>query len=200
MAGVLGRKGRGRLSNIQLLPRECESIVAWAAQELQANARSQTDIYGEFVGRLEALKAEYRGELEFTVPSFTGFNRYSQKLAEFANEITSAREMAQAIGQHVDAEGEDDLTRIAAMAIKSLVTNIMVARGSKGLDPKGAANLATALRAAAQAEGVSTARRQKVEAEFAKDVDKAVDQVAKVKGLTAETAEAIKSQILGVRS
>ena len=59
-------------------------------------------------------------------------------------------------------------------------------------------SLANALRAACQAQGVSTMRRQKVEKEFAAKTKEAVDKVAKVKGLTAETADAIKSQILGV--
>jgi hypothetical protein len=60
--------------------------------------------------------------------------------------------------------------------------------------------LAAALKSAMQAQSVSTARRQKVESAFAKDVEKAVDTVARQKGMTAETAEAIKAQILGVRS
>lgn len=192
-------RGRGRLSNIQLLPRECEGIVAWAAQELQNTDRTQTDIYREFHEKLEALKAEYRGELEFTIPSFQAFNRYSIRLATFAAEIEQAREMTKAIAQRFDAEGEDDLARMGAMAIKSLVTNIIASRGSKNIAPKEAAELASALRAAAQAEGVSTTRRQKVEKEFAKDVETAVDTVAKQKGMTAEVAEAIKVQILGVR-
>lgn len=193
-------RGRGRLSNIQLLPHECEAIVAWAAQELQKNDRTQTEIYQEFHGKLEALKAEYRGELEFTIPSFQAFNRYSIRLATFASEIEQAREMTKAIAQRFDAEGEDDLARMASLAIKSLVTNIIASRGSKDIKPKEAAELGAALRAALQAEGISTARRQKVEKEFAKQVDDAVTNVARVRGLTEETAEAIKAQILGVRS
>ena len=193
-------RGRGRLSNIQLLPRECEGIVAWAAQELQNTDRTQTDIYQEFHTKLESLKAEYRGELEFTIPSFQAFNRYSMRLATFAAEIEQAREMTKAIAQRFDAEGEDDLARMGAMAIKSLVTNIIASRGAKNIAPKEAAELASALRAAAQAEGVSTTRRQKVEKEFAKGVEDAVETVARQKGMTAEVAEAIKAQILGVRT
>ena len=61
-------------------------------------------------------------------------------------------------------------------------------------------NLANALRAATQAQGVSTTRREKVEKKFAADVGKAVETVARAKGLTAETVEAIKAQVLGVRT
>ena len=193
-------RGRGRLSNIQLLPRECEGVVAWAAQELQNSDRTQTDIYQEFYIKLEALQAEYHGELEFSIPSFQAFNRYSMRLAVFAAEIEQAREMTKAIASRFDAEGEDDLARMGAMAIKSLVTNIIASRGSKNILPKEAMSLANALRAAAQAEGISTARRLKVEKEFADKVEETVETVAKVAGLSQERAAEIRKQVLGLRS
>lgn len=198
MAGA--RKGRGRLPLIRLLPRAAAHIVAWAAQELQNLDRTQTDIYEEFYGKLEALKREHRGELEFDIPSFQAFNRYSTELATIANRMEEAREMAQAIAQRFEASEEDDLTRIAAMAIKSLVMEIVVKKGKAGVDPKDAAALGTALRAASQAEGVSTARRQKVQKEFSAGVEQAVETAVREKGMSAETAEAIKAQILGVKS
>jgi uncharacterized ferredoxin-like protein len=45
------------------------------------------------------------------------------------------------------------------------------------LDAKGAMQLAAALRAASQAQGVSTVRRQKVEKEFKEKVGQAVDMI-----------------------
>ncbi len=73
----MARKGRGRLSSIQLLPQECNQVVMWAAAELQDSSRTQLEIYKEFSGKLEELQRESRGELEFTIPSFSSFNRYS---------------------------------------------------------------------------------------------------------------------------
>ena len=60
--------------------------------------------------------------------------------------------------------------------------------------------LAAAFKSAVQAQRVSSDRRSKLEKEFEGKVDAAVEAVAKTKGLTAETAEAIKTQILGVSS
>ncbi len=196
MSGAV--RGRGRLSSIDLLPREAESIVAWAVQELAARERTQVDIYGEFVTRCQKLMGEYRGEVDFDIPSFSSFNRFSMRKAALARRLEDTREMAKAMGERFDAAGSDDLTRIAAEAIKSLVFELVTAGGEAGFDPKEAMQLATALKQAAQAQGVSTARRQKLDAEFAAGVEAAVDKVAKVKGITAETAEAIKAQILGV--
>jgi len=194
------RHGRGRLSGIEQLPPECDEIVAWAAQALQDRERTQLDIYEEFFNRLNALKREHRGELEFAIPSFSAFNRYSIRLATMTARLNEAREIAAAISQRFDAEASDDLVLIASEAIKTLVYELVTDTGRSGLDPKGAMQLAAALKSAMQAQSVSTARRQKVEAEFAKDVEKAVDTVARQKGMTAETAEAIKAQILGVRT
>lgn len=194
------RAGRGRLSGIELLPEEATPIIVWAADELRKRDRSQLDIYQEFYVKLEELQHEHRGELEFSIPSFSAFNRHAIKLATLSRRLDETREIAGALAKNFDAGASDNLTLIAAEAIKALVFETLTAAGEHGVDPKGAMQLAAALKSAMQAQDVSTARRQKVEAEFAKDVKKAVDTVARAKGMSAETAEAIKSQVLGVRS
>ena len=196
----MGRRGRGRLSGIEQLPEEADPIIAWASEELRNRDRTQQEIYEEFFLKLQQLQAEHHGELEFSIPSKSAFNRYSIRLATMTRRLEETREIAGAISKRFDAEASDDLTLIAAEAIKTLVFEVLTAAGESGVDPKGAMNLANALRAATQAQGVSTARRQKVEKEFGEKVDDAVKQVAKVKGLTAETAEEIKAQILGVKT
>lgn len=185
---------------MELLPDEATPIIAWACSELRDRDRTQTDIYQEFYAKLEALQREHHGELDFVIPSFSAFNRHSIRLATLARRLDETREITGALAEKFDAGASDDLTVIAAEAIKTLIFEVLTAAGESGIDPKGAMNLANALRAAAQAQGVSTARRQKVEKEFAGKVEEAVETVAKVKGLTAETAEAIKAQILGVKS
>jgi len=190
--------GRGRLSSIQLLPEPCAPIVAWASAELNKNDRTQTDIYKEFVDRLEALQAEFRGELEFDIPSFKSFNRHSLRLAEVTARMNDVRQIVSSLSKSYDPEDSDQLTIIASEAVKSLVMEIYASRGEKGLDPKGAMALANALRAASQAQSVSSARRQKVEAEFREKATEAVEKVAKAKGISDEGAQSILDQILGV--
>lgn len=191
--------GRSRLSGIELLPEECGPIVTWAADQLQDRDKTQTDIYQEFYVKLEALQKEHRGELEFTIPSFSAFNRYSIKLAVMSNRMNQTREIASTIAAKFDAQASDDLTLIAAEAIKTLVFELLTVGGEAGMEPKDAMSLANALRAATQAQGVSTARRQKVEKEFGEKVTEAVQAVAKAKGMSTETSDAILGQILGVQ-
>jgi hypothetical protein len=193
-------RGRGRLSGIELLPPEADEAVAWAAAELRGRDRTQTDIYGEFVGKLEALMAESRGELEFAIPSFSAFNRYSIKLSTVTRRLEETREIAATISEKFDAKASDDLTLIAAEAIKTLVFEVLTAAGDAGIDPKGAMQLAAALRSATQAQGVSSARRAQVEKDFAAKAEAVLDKVAHERGMSAETAEAIKARILGVRT
>lgn len=194
----MARQGRGRLSAIEQLPPECDHIIVWAAGELRSRDRTQKEIYEEFYLKLEELQRDFHGELDFKIPSMSAFNRYSIKQAHLTRRLEDTRAIASSIATNFDAEASDDLTLIAAEAIKTLTFEILTDAGESGIAPKDAMSLANALRAACQAQGVSTQRRQKVEKEFATKTKEAVDKVAKVKGLTAETAEAIKSQILGV--
>ena len=118
--------GRGRLSNIELLPEPCAPEVEWAAVELQKRERTQTEIYSEFVSRLEAIQREHRGELDFVIPSFTAFNRYSLNLARMTQRINQTRDIASTLASKFDAEASDDLTLIAAEAIKTLIFELLV--------------------------------------------------------------------------
>jgi hypothetical protein len=196
----MAQKGRGQLSAIERLPKECQPIITWAATALQDRERTQTEIYQEFFAKMQALQAEHRGELEFTIPSFSAFNRYSIKLAVMTRRLEDTREIAATISKRFDAKSSDDLTLIAAEAIKTLVFELLTDTGESGMAPLGAMQLASALKMATQAQGVSTARRQRVDEEFKTKVNDAVEKVAKVKGMSAETAEQIKAQILGVKA
>ncbi|MBP1852697.1 DUF3486 family protein [Rhizobium halophytocola] len=196
----MARKGRGRLSGIELLPEECAPVVAWAAGALQKRDVPQTEIYSEFVSRLEGIEREHRGELEFRIPSFSAFNRYSVKLALMTSRINQASEIAGTLAEKFDAGDSDDLTLIAAETIKTLIFEILTNAGEAGIEPKDAMALANALRAATQAQSVSTQRREKIEKDFATKAKAAVQTATKAKGLSQETATSILSEILGVKT
>lgn len=191
-------KGRGRLSSIQLLPPECSHVVMWAAAELQESARTQLEIYQDFVTKLEEVQRQSRGEVDFKIPSFSAFNRYSIALDAMTRDLNETREMAAAIAGTLDAKESDDLTIVAVEAVKSLVFTLLRTRRGK-IDEKGAKALADALRSAAQAQGVSTARLQKVQAETKAAAKAAVAAVVKAKGITEEGAIEILDKFLGVK-
>lgn len=200
MADSQPSKGRGRLSSIDLLPREVDDIVAWAADELGNRDRTQLDIYEEFVARLERRMADYRGEIEFPIPGLRSFNRHAMRLSRMSRMLDQTREIASVLAAKYDPKTSDELTVLTAETIKSLVLNMIhAAEGEISLEQaKDVKMLADALRSAMQAQGVSSERRRKAEAEFEAKVKEAVTTVGRTKGLSAETVEAIQSQILGV--
>lgn len=189
--------GRGRLTSFDRLPPECDALVSWAASELADRDKTQTDIYAEFVGKCEALLAEHRGELEFTIPAFSSFNRFSVRQARLSRRLDQTREIVAVLAEKHDAKASDDLTVIAGEMIKSVVLH-MLGDASDGIEAKELKALADAFRAAQQAQNMSSERRTKEDAKLKARVNDAVDTVARARGLTGETTEAIKKQILGL--
>lgn len=194
----MSSKGRGRLSSIDLMPAEADGIIQWASRELAARERTQTDIYSEFVTRCEQLMAEHRGELEFRIPAFSSFNRYSIRQARLTRRLDQTRAITTALADRFDPTESDNLTIMAAETVKALVLQMLGEVDEDSIDARSVMQLATAFRQAVQAQSISTDRKIRAEAAFAEQVDEAVTAVARTRGLTAETAEAIKSQILGV--
>lgn len=189
--------GRGRLSSFDLLPPEANGIVAWAALELADRDKTQTEIYAEFVTRCQSLMAEHRGELEFKIPAFSSFNRYSLRQARMSRRLDQTREIVNVLSQKHDAKTADELTIIAAEMIKAAVL-YATGDGEDVMAGKELKALAEALRAAQAAQNMSTTRKAKEAEQLQARLGEAVEAVAKAKGLTAETAEQIKAEILGV--
>ncbi|WP_370269222.1 DUF3486 family protein [Nioella sp.] len=191
-------RGRGRLSSFDLMPPEADGIIAWAAQELSDRERTQTDIYAEFVTRCEELMREHRGELEFSIPAFSSFNRYSMRLARLTRRLDQTKAIVSTLAEKFDPADADNLTVMTAETVKALVLTMLSETDEDEIDAKSVMQLAAAFKQAVQAQSISTDRRRKAEADFQTRVEDAVQTVARAKGLTAETTEAIKSQILGV--
>lgn len=188
-------RGRGRLSGLETLPEAAEPILAWAAEELAARKRTQLDIYAEFCDRLRGLAAETGQDIP--CPSLSAFNRYSMRLHRLGRRLAETRDLVAALAERFSPEASDDLTVIAAETIKAAVLH-MLADADGDMEAKDAMLLASALRQAMQAQAVSTERRARAEAAFAQRVEGAVAEIAAARGLTAETAAAIRAQILGV--
>ncbi|OCJ64002.1 hypothetical protein A6U96_09370 [Agrobacterium tumefaciens] len=187
-------KGRGRLSNIKLLPQECSDIVIWAAGELQANQRTQLDIYQEFVLKLEERQRESRGELDFKIPSFSSFNRYSIDLDATTREMNEAREMATAVLSGLDHDDGDSITKFVGEALKAAVMAMLRAQKGK-LNSKNLNELASTMRMVTIAQATSATHRQKLEAELAAKTKETVEEVGRKAGISQETLDEISRRL-----
>lgn len=190
------RTGRGRLSSIELLPPEAQPIVDWALQELRARKHLQIDILDAFNVKLKRLSKDTGQEI--APISLSAFNRYSLRLARTGRRLEETREIANALTERLQPGDTDDLTILVSEAIKTLVFELLEDEEAD-ISTKGTMELARALQAAVSAQNISSDRRQKVEKEFADKAAKAIDKVAKAKGLSADTVDQIKAQVLGIR-
>lgn len=199
-------RGRGRLTGIDLLPPECDDVIRWAVQTLAERKRHLTDIYREFKEKLIALQGEQG--IDFDIPSFQAFHRHSVKLADMDRRLEQTREIAAALSERMDAAGSDDLTLIAAEAIKTLIFETLQTAGEAGLSPKGAMELANALRAASAAQVTSSTRRQrleaeekakKIEADMKAKAEAALDVLSNEPGVSKEAIARARREFLGVR-
>ena len=203
----MSNKGRGWLSSIDKLPEECQPIVRWASKELANLDRTQVDVYREFKEKLIALQGEQG--IDFDIPHFRSFSRYSVRLASLSKTIEQARQIATTLSDRFDAAGSDDLTIVAAEAFKALVLDAaMMAMGDGGLTSKAANEFSGAIKNLAIAQAASANRRlkleaeektRKVEAEMKQKAEAALNMLENEPGVSAAAIRRAKEKFLGVR-
>ena len=183
---------RRRLGRIDLLPEECRDLVEWAARELAQRSRTQADILEEFNAQLKVI--------DRAIPpiSPSGFNRYAIRLATMTQRLGEARRIARALAGQFNESASDDLTIIAAEAIKTLVYEMLTAAGTGGMAAGDAVRLAGALRAAVQAQQISTTRRAALEKELKGRMLDAVERIGGEAQIRPETLARIREQVYGV--
>ena len=178
---------RGRLNSLDLLPDEAQDDVLWAIGQLNQRERTQSDILFELNDRLEAKGIEGI--------SRSAFNRASMRLSARARRISERQQIYAGIAEQLtpDAVGKTDV--ILAEFLKTLIDELL--DGDK-LTPKNAMELASAYRAIIGGQRQSIEMRRELQAEFDKKASKAIDEVAKVRGLTDETTNIMKTR-LGIK-
>lgn len=191
--------GRGRLSSIEMLGEDYEDIVFWAGAELRKREHLQVDILEEFNKRL-AARADEIGET-FEPISKSAFGRYSLRLAGIARRLEHTREISKVLTDRL-APGETDQVTIAlGELIKSAVFEAVGEAGDAGVPLMDLKFAGDALKSVVASQKASSELRAKQEAAIAARLEKAAEtasSVAKAKGMSAETAEAIKASILGI--
>ncbi|MCB1520647.1 MAG: DUF3486 family protein [Hyphomicrobiaceae bacterium] len=188
------RKGRGRLSSIDILPEDAEPAVQRAFAALKDRKHPQAQILRVLNMELEALGAK--------PISKSAFNRKALWLASYGRQLEQAREIASVWAERLDETPDGDVGLLLGETLKTLIFDVLTETTLSAQSPSmvmlGVAS--EALRNLEKARELSVTTRVKIERDFIKDAKKAVDRVAKEKGLSKDTISAIKSQILGVRA
>lgn len=192
---------RGRLAEIDKLPDWADEAKVWAFEQLKERKRSQLDILDEFNARLRAASLADDASEDVPEISRSAFNRTAMRVSLLGRRLEETREIAAIIAPKLDQAGDNSLTLMVAETIKTLISEMLGNAGELAADGDTAEMLmmtSRALVAAEQAKKISADGRRKIEAELNHKATKAVETVAKAKGLTAETVNAIKDKILGI--
>ena len=188
------RRKRGRLSSIDTLPEAAEPFVAEAIQELRKRRKPQAQILAELNASLADVGARSI--------SRSAFNRKALWLAAYGAQLEHAREIARVVGERLEDAPEGDVGLLLNETLKTMIFDVMSEASISAKSPSMAMLLAASesLQALERARKLSVETRTKIETDFRKQAVEAVDRAAREKGLTSDTVDAIKRQILGLKA
>lgn len=194
---------RGRLAEIDKLPEWADEAKVWAFEQLKERKLTQLDILEQFNARLRAASLAHDASAPMPEPiSRSAFNRTAMRVSLLGRRLEETREIAAILAPKLDEAGDSSLTLMVAETIKTLTLEMLGNAGELAADGATAEMLmmtSRALVAAEQAKKISADGRRKIEAELKQTAMKAVEMVAKEKGLSADAVSMIRAEILGVR-
>jgi hypothetical protein len=197
--------GRGRISSIDRLPEWCDDAVRGAFTALKENKLTQLEILDQLNGAITTAAWAQGITDADAIPqiSRSAFNRRSLRLAKMGRRLEETREIAAILTPKFEGENAEQITLLLAQTIKSLTYEMLESAGDLGADGETAEMLMFASRAlkhAEEAQRISADTKARILRDFTEKAEKTVDAVAKAKGLSAETVETIKANILGIRA
>ncbi|MEX2126955.1 MAG: DUF3486 family protein [Xanthobacteraceae bacterium] len=200
LRGAARHAKRGRLSSIDTLPEWADEAKVWAFTELKKRKKAQLDILDGFNARLK-VAAFANGVTDPPVISKSAFNRTALRLAVLGRRLEETREIAAVLAPKLDQAGDSSVTLLVSESIKMLIAEMLSNAGELKPDGDTAQMLmfvSRALMQAEQAKKISGDTRRKIEAELQGKASEAVDRVARENGLSAETVDRIKTDVLGM--
>lgn len=159
------RKGRGRLSSIEMLPEEADSDVAWALRELREERLPQTVILVGFNDRLVAkgLRPISKG----------AWSRFAVRKAIQFRRMDEVQRISGELVSQLGTDGPDQVTVMVAEMIKTAAFRMLE---EEELDTKDLKELSQALKGAVGAQKESAENRRKLEADLEARIDKAITE------------------------
>ena len=182
---------RNTPSTISRLPEEVREKIA--------KLREEGRTIDEILLALSALDVEV---------SRSSLGRHVKKLDEVTKDMHRARAIAAALGRSFGDAETSKVARTNIEILHSMVMQLMVGGDDEGavkLVPKDAMFLATALEKMAKASKSDFDQQLKAAEEIARRAERekaaeTVEKEVRKAGLSAETVDAIKAKILGVKS
>lgn len=183
------RRGRGKLSRLDMLPDDAEPDLLWLNQELRAGKRPQVELLDVFNARLAVLGIE---------PISKGaFSRYSIRKAVQFREADQLLRMSSDLVEALGIDSADKMTTALSAMLRVQVAKLI---DQGDLTPKDLMELARANQAAIAAQKQSADYRRSLEEEHNKKLVRTLDDVeAKADANPAQPMDA-KAALALIRS
>jgi Protein of unknown function (DUF3486) len=151
--------------------------------------------YDEITTAIQAMGADV---------SRSAVHRFGQQHQRVIDRLKGHREIAQAMAMDLKALADDRQGRLAIEMLQLLISRASMQAvnedDEKSLDGKELYFLSQAMKSVQQASTIEVDREAKIRAAALKEAAHAVEAVGRERGLTAETVQAIRSRILGVKA
>lgn len=189
------RRGRGRLSSIDLLPSEADEAILWANDRLRERKLPQNLILAEFNEKLLDLNHQHQLDPAIEPISKSAFNRYSVRKAITFRRLDEAQQVGAELVRTMDPSMPDDVTIAVAELIKATAFEIL-----EGDTPstKGLQELSRAVATAVQAQKSSAEYRERLEREVQDKLNEAakkVGELGKAKGVSPDAMRQINAAL-----
>lgn len=181
---------KNRLSSMELVPERAQDDVRWAIAEINQRQRTQQDILVELNSRL--------AEKNVSPISWQAFNRKALKLRAAQFRLEEARYLFTGLADQFTPEKVDENNIVLGEFIKMLIFELTQAEAEER-SPKQAMELARAFHDTVKGQAISSVRKTKLNAKFQQKAEAVIENVGNAKGLSAETKEAFKRELFGVR-
>ncbi len=184
---------RGRANKVDLLP---ENIRSQLHEMLRDKRNNQQDIREA----INALIDEHNLPDDLKL-SRSGLNRYATKIEAVGTHLRDMREMTTALTAQLGDKPQGETTKIILELARSQLFKAMMKQAE---DPEAEVDidmLKNAMLAAQRLESTAMAshkREKEIRQAFAEEVAAKAEQIVTQAGLTRETAEQIRREILGI--
>ena len=169
-------------------------------------ARLPVDVRDAIVAALEAGKSY--DEITLAIQAMgadvsrSGVHRFGQKHQKTIERLKAQREIASAMALDLQGLADDRQGRLLIEMLQLLISRSTMQAVNEdegdGLDSKELYFISQAVKSLQQASSIDAEREARIKSSVLKAAAATVDDVAKERGLSAETVSAIRARILGV--
>ncbi|EMU9331762.1 DUF3486 family protein [Vibrio cholerae] len=186
-----------RKSKVELLPEEIRNTLNVF---IRSGNMTQKDI-------LEAVNQmiDDAGLGDDAKLSRTGFNRYAKRMEDMGQRLRQSREVAEVWVSKLGEAPTSDVGKLLQEFVRTMAfdTSMKMMEQSDGengevISPKALGQLALVVQRIETAAMTSMKREKEIRAAFAAEAAEAAEKIVKQAGISADTAQDIKNQILGI--